>query len=150
MIFKIKGKINTINNYFFVVFLFNYPVINHSNPINHSLIHLYFIQLFMLQNLHSIWKKHELKKVYLFGSYARNEQKPSSDIDFLIEHDIDFSLFDLIKLQLNLETEFNIDVDLISNNSVSKFLKDSINRDKILIYSQNEEFENSFIEQNKF
>ena len=96
--------------------------------------------LLMLQNLHLIWKKHTIQKVYLFGSYARNEQKSSSDIDFLIEHDIDFSLFDLIKLQLDLEKELKIDVDLISNNSVSKFLKDSINRDKILIYSQNEVF----------
>ncbi len=104
----------------------------------------------MLQNLYSIWKKHTIQKVYLFGSYARNEQKPSSDIDFLIEHASNFSLFDLIKLQLDLENELKIDVDLISNNSVSKFLKDSINRDKILIYSQNEAFENSFIEQNKF
>jgi predicted nucleotidyltransferase len=104
----------------------------------------------MLKNLHSIWEKHELKKVYLFGSYARNEQKPTSDIDFLIEPDIDFSLFDLIKLQLDLEKELKINVDLISNNSISKFLKDSINRDKILIYSQNEELDNSFIEQNRF
>lgn len=104
----------------------------------------------MLQNLHQIWKKHKIKNVYLFGSYARNEQKPSSDIDFLIEHDINFSLFDLIKLQLDLEKELQIEVDLISNNSVSEFLKDSINKDKILIYSQNKAFESSFIEQNKF
>ncbi|WP_338762425.1 nucleotidyltransferase domain-containing protein [Bernardetia sp. ABR2-2B] len=102
----------------------------------------------MLKNLHSIWKKYELKKVYLFGSYARNEQKPSSDIDFLIEHAVDFSLFDLIKLQLDLEKELNIDVDLISNNSVSEFLKDSINRDKILIYSQNEVFTKTELHQN--
>ena len=94
----------------------------------------------MLQNLHSIWKKHHLKKVYLFGSYARNEQKPTSDIDFLIEHTTDFSLLDLIQLQLELEEKLNIDVDVISASSVSKFLKDSINRDKILIYSQNEVF----------
>jgi hypothetical protein len=104
----------------------------------------------MLQNLHQIWEKHTIRNVYLFGSYARNQQKPSSDIDFLIEHDADFSLFDLIHLQLDLEKELKIDVDLISNNSISKFLKDSINRDKILIYSQNEVFETTFIEQNKF
>ncbi len=104
----------------------------------------------MLKNLHSIWQKHKLKKVYLFGSYARNEQKPNSDIDFLIEHDNDFSLFDLIRLQLDLENELNINVDLISNNSVSKWIENSINKDKILIYSQNEAFETIFIEQNKF
>ncbi|PIY13213.1 MAG: hypothetical protein COZ18_00260 [Flexibacter sp. CG_4_10_14_3_um_filter_32_15] len=104
----------------------------------------------MLQNLHSIWKKHKVQKVYLFGSYARNQQKPTSDIDFLIHHAHDFSLFDLINLQLDLEKELTINVDLISNDSVSKFLKDSINRDKILIYSQNEAFENIFSEQNKF
>ena len=94
----------------------------------------------MLQNLHSIWKKHHLKKVYLFGSYARNEQKPTSDIDFLIEHTTDFSLLDLIQLQLELEEKLNIDVDVISASSVSKLVEDSINRDKILIYSQNEVF----------
>ena len=86
----------------------------------------------MLQNLHSIWKKHNIQKVYLFGSYARNEQKPSSDIDFLIEHSSNFSLFDLINLQLDLEKELNIDVDLISNNSVSKLVENSINKDKII------------------
>ncbi len=104
----------------------------------------------MLQNLHSLWKKYNLQKVYLFGSYSRNEQKPTSDIDFLIEHDCDFSLFDLIHLQLDLEKELKIDVDLISNNSISKFLKDSINRDKILIYSQNKVFETISIKQNAF
>lgn len=102
----------------------------------------------MLQNLHSIWKKYNLKKVYLFGSYARNEQKPTSDIDFLIEHENIFSLFDLINLQLDLEKELKIDVDLISNNSISKFLKDSINRDKILIYSQNEVLIKTELQQN--
>ena len=103
----------------------------------------------MLQNLHSIWKKHDLKKVYLFGSYARNEQKPSSDIDFLIEHASNFSLFDLIKLQLDLEKELQIKVDIITVDSVSKFLKDSINRDKILIYSQNEVLEKTELQQNE-
>ncbi len=91
----------------------------------------------MLKNLHQIWKKYNVQKVYLFGSYSRNEQKPNSDIDFLIEHTIDFSLFDLIKLQLDLEKELQINVDLISNNSISEFIKNSINKDKILIYSQN-------------
>ena len=103
----------------------------------------------MLQNLHSIWKKHDLKKVYLFGSYARNEQKPSSDIDFLIEHASNFSLFDLIKLQLDLEKELQIKVDIITVDSVSKFLKDYINRDKILIYSQNEVLEKTELQQNE-
>ena len=103
----------------------------------------------MLQNLHSIWKKHGIQKIYLFGSYARNQQKPTSDIDFLIEHPIDFSLFDLIYLQLDLEKELNINVDLISNDSVSEFLKDSINRDKILIYSQNEVLIKTELQQNE-
>lgn len=92
----------------------------------------------MLEDLYSIWEKHGIQKVYLFGSYSRKEHKPTSDIDFLIEHATDFSLFDLINLQLDLEKKLRLDVDLISNDSVSKFLKDSINRDKILIYSQNE------------
>lgn len=100
----------------------------------------------MLQNLHQIWKKHSIKKVYLFGSYSRNEQKSTSDIDFLIEHEGNFSLFDLIHLQLDLEKELKIDVDLISSNSISKFLKNSIDKDKILIYSQNKVFETISIE----
>ncbi|AFM05339.1 putative nucleotidyltransferase [Bernardetia litoralis DSM 6794] len=102
----------------------------------------------MLKNLHQIWKKHNIQKVYLFGSYSRNEQKPSSDIDFLIEHDIGFSLFDLIKLQLDLEKKLQIDIDLISNNSISKYVKNSINKDKILIYSQNRKFQKTELQQN--
>ncbi len=33
----------------------------------------------------SVAQKYELREVYLFGSYARNEATEKSDIDFLID-----------------------------------------------------------------
>ena len=41
-----------------------------------------------LKENHAILKKYDVKKIGLFGSYAKGEQKKDSDIDFLVEFDV--------------------------------------------------------------
>jgi uncharacterized protein len=49
-----------------------------------------------------------VKSLNLFGSVARDEARPDSDVDFLVEFSIDASLFDLFRVQHYLE-------DLVTN-----------------------------------
>lgn len=77
--------------------------------------------------------------VYLFGSYARNEQTNESDIDLLLE--IDYAqkkvdLFDLYDWAEDLQKLFDKKVDLIPSDGLSPFIAPFIEADKILIYAK--------------
>lgn len=79
-----------------------------------------------------------IKYAYLFGSYARNTQKDTSDIDILIDIDknIPFSLIDLLQLKFDLEDSTVHKVDLLTTEGVSKYIMPFIEKDKKLIYER--------------
>ncbi len=65
-----------------------------------------------------------VKKLILFGSYAKDEQKINSDIDFLVEFEIGRGLFkDYIGLSIYLEAFFNRKVDLVKPKLIRNELK---------------------------
>lgn len=68
--------------------------------------------------------------LFLFGSTARDEAKPTSDLDLFIDHDPgqNFSLIELIGIKQFLEQELSIAVDLTTRNSLHPMLKADIER----------------------
>lgn len=64
------------------------------------------------QDLIDTLKKYGIKKAKLFGSYARGEQRPDSDLDLYIQCSPGTSLFDVFDLQHELEQQTGIKVDL--------------------------------------
>lgn len=68
----------------------------------------------------------------LFGSVARGEDTPESDIDFLVEFEPGSSLFDLMDLQEALEQLLGTSVDLISARGL-KDRDDHIRREAVPI-----------------
>lgn len=59
-------------------------------------------------------KDYPIKKVDLFGSYAKEIQTERSDVDFIVEFETSaVSLIMLSSLKYKLEEELNISVDLI-------------------------------------
>ena len=58
-------------------------------------------------------KEKGVKKIGLFGSYARGEQKKGSDIDFLVEVKRNLSLLDIIEMKIILEKLLKNKVDLV-------------------------------------
>lgn len=81
-----------------------------------------------------IGKKHGLKTVYLFGSYARGEARPDSDIDLLIEPSETKSLFELGGIYEDFKDTFNVDIDVVTAGISQRFLN-RIKNDRILIYA---------------
>ena len=64
-------------------------------------------------------KSFGVKKLWLFGSYARGEQKEDSDIDFLVE----FEKYDYLKeldLQTFLYSLFEKDSQVLEKNNIRK------------------------------
>lgn len=58
--------------------------------------------------------RHHGRRVRLFGSVARGEARPGSDVDLLVDFDTESSLFDLIRLTRDLETLLGCPVDVVS------------------------------------
>lgn len=76
-----------------------------------------------------------IKRVYLFGSYARNEADEKSDIDFLVETNRDVGL-EFFGLYDYLQEEFKKNVDIITRDEAERIMQNKIEGDKILIYEQ--------------
>jgi predicted nucleotidyltransferase len=57
--------------------------------------------------------KYNIRRAFYFGSYAKGEQKPDSDLDVLVETATPISLFAIAQLSLDLEDALRIPVDVI-------------------------------------
>lgn len=75
----------------------------------------------------------KVKRASIFGSYARGEARPSSDVDILAEFPPSFSLFDMSGLKIELEEALGKKVDLIEYDRIKPALKDNILSDQIVI-----------------
>ena len=58
--------------------------------------------------------RHHASRVRLFGSVARGEEGPDSDIDLLVDFSQDSSLFDLMRMTRELEELLGHPVDVVS------------------------------------
>lgn len=68
---------------------------------------------------------HGCHNVRVFGSVATGENRPDSDVDFLVEFDSGKTLFDLIGLKLDLENLLGVSVDLVTPNSL-RYVRDRV------------------------
>jgi uncharacterized protein len=67
-------------------------------------------------------KRYSVKRIGLFGSYARGEQKRGSDVDFLV--DFEQPTYDnFIDLNFSLERLFRRKVGLVTSRSLSPRVK---------------------------
>ena len=79
-------------------------------------------------------RQYGVKKVYLFGSYARGEASPGSDIDICIEKGNLRTLFELSGFCQDLEEALESKVDLVTTSGMSGEFKEQVEKDMILIY----------------
>ncbi|MBR4757595.1 MAG: nucleotidyltransferase domain-containing protein [Bacteroidaceae bacterium] len=84
------------------------------------------------------FKTQPVLKAWLFGSYARGEEREDSDVDILILPDKSqhFSLFTLSEIYEDLKDLLGLEVDLITDGGLMPFARESADRDKILIYER--------------
>ena len=81
--------------------------------------------------------EHDISYHGLFGSYARGEQRPDSDVDLLVDFSVKKSLFGVAAAQLDFEDELHRKVDLVIRRSIKKpRLIANINRDLVTLYER--------------
>ena len=83
-----------------------------------------------------IAKKYGVKRMSLFGSYARGEADDKSDVDFLIDGDNLRGMFAYFGLVYDLEDEFNCHVDVVMDGSSDKKFLTDIKQDEMLLYEE--------------
>jgi len=76
-----------------------------------------------------------LKKLGIFGSYARNEQTPTSDLDLLVEfEDNTHNLTDVKDfLRKEIQSVFSIPVDICREKYIKPIFRQQILSDAIYV-----------------
>lgn len=87
----------------------------------------------LLQQKQILKEKYQVKRVGIFGSYARSEQTQKSDVDILVDYEEAPSLFSLLELEYYLEEVLNSKVDLVTRNGIKPQLKETILNEVVYI-----------------
>jgi uncharacterized protein len=78
-------------------------------------------------------KKYNIKSIGVFGSYARGEETPESDIDILVEYDITPGFFEFLNLEDELSVLVNKKIDLVTKPALKPLIKDQILQETIYL-----------------
>lgn len=76
-------------------------------------------------------KQFGVKSIALFGSAARGEAQPDSDIDVLVEFESPVGIFTFLRLRYHLEGLFGRPVDLATPAALKRQLRDRILKEAI-------------------
>ncbi len=79
-----------------------------------------------------------IKVMYLFGSYAREEATPLSNIDLLIEFEkgLQISYLDLLRIKCDLECITGAKIDLVEQNAIENPIRRKrIMEERVLLYA---------------
>ena len=91
----------------------------------------------MTEQIAEYFKTQPVLKAWLFGSFARDEQTSESDIDILVVLDesqhVGMKFFGMYE---DLKALLGRNVDLVTDRSLASFARESVDRDKILIYER--------------
>ncbi len=85
-----------------------------------------------------IARRYGIAALYLFGSYARGEATPESDIDFRIEKGDVRSAHALANLYGELEDGFDKKLDVLTTPMLSQRFLNRIQPEEVLIYAQSQ------------
>ena len=89
-----------------------------------------------------IAKRYQLRRLALFGSYARGQATTKSDLDFRADLPDDFGMFRLGALQSDLEDAFHKKIDLVTEgmlcDPLSTELAENIQEDEVILYGVGE------------
>ena len=88
------------------------------------------------QKITPILDQYGVKKASVFGSVARGESRPDSDVDILVEFEKTPSLVEFIKMENDLQEALNKKVDIVVKGSEKLLIRPFIYKDIINLYEQ--------------
>lgn len=82
-----------------------------------------------------LYKKYHVKVLSLFGSAARGEATSESDVDLLVAFSKPTSLLRMVAFERELSTLLGCNVDLLTEQSLSPYLRKQIIKERQQIYA---------------
>jgi predicted nucleotidyltransferase len=81
-------------------------------------------------------QKYPIRKLSLFGSVLRDDFRPDSDVDVLVEFEsgAKISYFDLAGMQIELEEILGRSVDIGTPDMLSKYIRKNVLEGALVIY----------------
>ena len=67
-----------------------------------------------------------MRSLHLFGSVARGQERPDSDVDLLVEFDRPVGLFDVTRLRIRLEEILARRVDLVPGDALKPRIREEV------------------------
>jgi len=71
-------------------------------------------------------ERYRVRELALFGSLARQEQGPTSDVDLLVDFAEGATLFDLVGLGMFLEEKLGCPVDVVPRRALRREIRDEV------------------------
>ena len=91
----------------------------------------------MQQTIADYFKTQPIQRAWLFGSYARGDESPLSDVDILVQFDEGgVSLLKHAAMMCELEKILDRPVDIVPENMLRPRVRESVDQDKKLIYER--------------
>lgn len=89
------------------------------------------IKEILAKHKNKLHEKYSVIELGIFGSYVREEQKETSDVDILIEFEKPVSLLQIVSLENYLSDILGLKVDVVPQKNIRKELKDYILKEAV-------------------
>ena len=86
------------------------------------------------KTVRDICTRNDIVRLRLFGSYATGEEMPESDVDLIADFSGRKSLLDLVRIEREFSERLGRKVDLLTENALSPYLRESILRQATVVY----------------
>ena len=92
----------------------------------------------MIQQIAEYFKTQPVLKAWLFGSFARGEEREDSDVDLIVRFDdkAHVGLFAHTRMVMDLECILGCEVDLVEDKSLKPYMVSEVKRDSKFIYER--------------
>ncbi len=90
------------------------------------------IKEILKKNEDKLLRDYNIKSIKIFGSYAEERQKETSDIDLIVEFEKIPTFIELIRIEEEISKLLDIKVDLLTEEGISPYVKPYIKEVNIL------------------
>ena len=91
------------------------------------------IQEKIISELPILKEKYQVKKLGIFGSTIRGDNKKQRDIDVMVEFDSPLGFFDFIRLENFLTKTLNKKVDLVTKKALKSAIKKQVLKEMVYV-----------------
>jgi predicted nucleotidyltransferase len=83
----------------------------------------------------NLCRRYHVQSLSLFGSMAKGEETPESDVDLLVTFSRPVTLLQMVAFERELSVTLGVKVDVVTEGSLSPYLRKQILKERQLVYA---------------